>query len=79
MDKTENTRRKLVKEINAIPSSREALEKEHGKVWNTEELSQEFRVIGFSAPFVVVQRKSDSVKGSVAFQHLPRFYFDLKV
>ncbi len=76
MDKTEDIRRKLVKEINAVSGSREALELKHGKVWDTEELSQEFRVIGFSAPFIVVQRKSDGVKGSLTFQHKPRLYFD---
>jgi hypothetical protein len=32
-------------------------------------------VIGFLAPFVVVRRKIDGVKGSLEFQHHPRFYF----
>ena len=27
------------------------------------------------APVVVVRRRSDGVKGSVLFQHSPRFYF----
>ena len=27
------------------------------------------------APLVVVRRKSDGVKGSLMFQHSPRFYF----
>ena len=32
-------------------------------------------VIGFSAPLVVVSRKSDGQKGSLMFQASPRFYF----
>ena len=74
-DPTENIRREMVAEINAEPGSRQALEAQHGKVWDTEELSAEFEVTGFMAPFVVVERKSDSKKGSMMFQHSPRFYF----
>jgi hypothetical protein len=43
--------------------------------WNTEELQRDFEVLGFSAPFVVVKRKSDGKKGSLQFQHSPRIYF----
>jgi hypothetical protein len=32
-------------------------------------------VIGFMAPLVVVRRKHDGKKGSLEFQHSPRFYF----
>jgi hypothetical protein len=74
-DETESVRRTLVQEINADPNGREALEKEYGRVWDTNELSQDFEVIGFMAPFVVVVRKSDGVKGSLMVQHRPRFYF----
>jgi hypothetical protein len=74
-DETETVRRTLVQEINADPDGREALEKEYGQVWDTNQLSQDFNVTGFMAPFVVVVRKSDGVKGSMMFQHRPRFYF----
>ncbi len=77
-DPTEPLRRQRLVEINAQPGSREALEAQHGQVWNTEELSQDFEVVGFLAPFVVVRRKSDGVKGSLEFQHNPRFYFNFK-
>jgi len=30
------------------------------------------------APFIAVQRKSDGVKGSLEFQHQPRFYFNFQ-
>ena len=74
-DPTEQIRRQLIVEINAEPGSREALEVQHGTVWDTQQLAAEFTVLGFMAPFVVVQRKSDDVKGSLQFQHSPRLYF----
>jgi hypothetical protein len=77
-DPTEPLRRQRLAEINAQPGSREALKAEHGQVWNTEQLAQDFEVIGFLAPFVVVCRKSDGKKGSLEFQHNPRFYFNFK-
>lgn len=74
-DPTEDIRRKLVQEINAEPGSREALEAEHGQVWDTQQLQQDFEVRGFGAPLVIVRRRSDGVLGSLMFQHQPRFYF----
>ena len=74
-DPTETIRREMVAEINAEPGSREYLESKHGQVWNTSELQQDFEVIGFMAPMVVALRKSDGTKGSLMFQHSPRFYF----
>ena len=74
-DPTEPIRRELLAEINAQPGSREALEAEHGQVWNTQQLGEDFEVIGFAAPLVVVKRRKDGVKGSLFFQHNPRFYF----
>jgi len=75
-DPTETIRRQRLVEINAEPGSREALEAQHGKVWDTTELQEEFRVLGFLAPYVVALRRSDNVKGSLEFQHNPRFYFN---
>jgi len=75
MDETEAARRIMVAGINEFPGSREALTAEHGQVWDTTELSKDFEVTGFCAPFVVVKRKSDGAKGSLMFQHSPRFYF----
>ncbi len=77
-DETEPLRRQRLAEINAQPGSREALEAQHGQVWNTQELSQNFEVVGFMAPLVVVRRKGDGRKGSLEFQHRPRFYFNFK-
>lgn len=76
MDETEGIRRELVAAINAEPGSRAALEAEYGQVWDTDELTREFEVLGFMAPYVVVYRRSDSQKGTMMFQHSPRFYFE---
>jgi hypothetical protein len=43
--------------------------------WTTGQLQAEFEVLEFSAPFVVVRRKSDQVLGSMEFTHSPRVYF----
>jgi hypothetical protein len=74
-DPTEAIRRERLAEINAEPGSREALEAQYGQVWNTEQLTKDFEVIGFMAPLVVVRRRSDGVKGSLEFQHSPRLYW----
>ena len=55
---------------------RERLEEQHGEVWDTAELRRDFEVEGFGAPCVVVRRKSDGQRGTLFFQHSPRFYFD---
>jgi len=81
MDETEGLRREMVTEINSQVQStntlteRERLEERHGEVWDTQELSRDFEVLGFRAPFVIVRRKKNGVKGTLIFQHVPRFYF----
>ena len=79
LDTTESNRRNRAAEINSEPGSREALEAQYGQVWDTCELTNEFDVIGFAAPLVVVRRKAGGVKGSLEFQHRPRFYFNFVV
>ena len=66
----------ILGEINRDPGEREALEQKYGQVWNTNDLRTEFDVLGFSAPFVVVTQKSTGFKGSMMFQHQPRYYFE---
>jgi len=75
-DPTETIRRNRIAEINVVHGSREDLENRYGQVWDTNQLSEEFQVIGFMAPLIVVQRKSNGVKGSLEFQHSPRLYFN---
>ena len=80
-DATEGIRRAMVSKINGEVQSnseeaeRARLEADYGKVWDTKELSAEFKVHGFMAPFITVTRLSDGKKGIMQFQHHPRFYF----
>ena len=78
MDKTEGIRRVMVKDLNDNPGDREELENVYGRVWDTQEVEVDFEVVGFMAPFVVVKRKSDRVKGTLMFQHSPRYYFNFQ-
>lgn len=77
-DPTENIRRQMVGEINSIAGERELLEIEYGQVWDTKQLQEDFEVKGFLAPFVVVVRKEDRVKGTLTFQDRPRFYWGFR-
>ena len=78
IDETEPARRELLAEINAEPGSRAALEQKHGQVWDTDELTRDFTVLGFMAPVIAVVRKCDGRKGSLYFQANPRFYFSFE-
>jgi len=65
-------RQLLAEEVNSDPTiTPENLEES----WTTEQVREQFEVIGFMAPFVVVRRKSDGVMGSLMFKHSPRVYF----
>lgn len=81
-DPTENIRKERIAEINSQVETNEKeaertrLEALYGQVWSTNEMSQDFEALGFIAPFIVVRRKSDGKKGSLEFQHNPRFYFN---
>lgn len=78
-DMTEDIRKAMQESMNKTPRTREELEKEFGQVWDTGELSRDFSVMNFMAPFVIVTRKSDQKMGSLMFQHHPRFYFSFEV
>lgn len=43
--------------------------------WDTAELQRDFSVVAFCAPLVVVVRKSDGVRGTLWFDHMPRRYY----
>lgn len=57
---------------------RKEIEQQYGQVWDIKELQEDYTVHSFLAPFVMVTRKSDGVKGTLQFQHMPRFHFDFK-
>ena len=75
MDTTENIRRIMTAELNAMEAERDRLAARYGQVWSTDEMAHDFTVEGFLAPFVVVERKSDGARGTLMFQHSPRYYF----
>jgi hypothetical protein len=75
-DPTEGYRRARVAEINVAPCERAELEAEYGQVWDTEQMVADFEALGFMAPYCVVRRKSDGQKGSLEFQHSPRYFFN---
>jgi hypothetical protein len=78
IDPTEETRRALVAEINSQAAERATLEARYGRVWNTSELANDFEVLEFAAPFVIVKRKADNRMGSLMLQHHPRYYFSFQ-
>lgn len=75
-DQTEIIRREMVAVINAEPGSREYLEAKYGQVWDTSQMQDDFEALSFAAPFIVVRRRADGARGTLTFQHSPRFYFD---
>ena len=77
MNAEEIARAYIANEINSLKAEREKLANLHGQVWDTNEMTEQFEVLGFAAPVVVVRRKSDGKRGSLYFQHWPRFYFSL--
>ena len=52
------------------------VEPEEQHEWTTAELTRDFEVLGFLAPFVAVKRKRDRVEGSLQFDHSPRKYYN---
>jgi len=74
MDETEGIRREMVQSIN-IGLEREEMEALHGKVFNTDEVAQEFSIEGFMAPFCLGKEKETGRKVLLMFQHDPRFYW----
>ena len=83
-DPTEIPRRLMTNDINnAVESNdkdeeRKRLEKEYGQIWDTMELGRDFVVEGFLAPFIMATNKETGEKGTLQFQHAPRFYFNWK-
>jgi hypothetical protein len=75
-DETENYRRARVAELNAEAAARSDLEARYGQVWSTDQVREEFEVLGFMAPFVMARSKATGQRGSLEFQHSPRFYFN---
>ena len=58
--------------------SPEEVQKVATEKWTTTELQRDFWVESFSAPLVIVRRKSDGKRGSLEFGHSPRIYFNFR-
>jgi hypothetical protein len=76
-DPTEAIRREMIK---SGQPERDLAERDplFFKRWNTDEVRELFEVHSFLAPFVLVTRKQDGVKGTLEFTHNPRWYFNFK-
>lgn len=73
-DPTEAIRRKAIAE--RVPETAAAVADALGEqTWTTDELTRDFEVLAFLAPLVIVRRRSDGVKGTLQFTHMPRRYF----
>ena len=46
------------------------------KTWTTAELQEDYDVEGFGAGICVVRRRSETQRGSLAFVHSPRRYYN---
>lgn len=58
-----------------MPAELRAAMERGEQVWTTGELKEDFEVLSFAAPFVVVRRRADGRPGTMMFTHAPRFYF----
>lgn len=78
-DPTEDTRRSMIEAgvpeaiLTEIQSVVEPADER--LVWNTAQLQEDYTVQGFMAPYCLVTRKADGVKGTLMFTHSPRWYF----
>lgn len=57
---------------------RTEIETQVGPIVDTAELQQQYSVHSFLAPYVSVTRKADNVRGTMLFEHSPRFYYRFK-
>jgi hypothetical protein len=71
-------RKELVAQVNSYPKGRRELEDLGMDIWDTKQMGQDFEVLGFRAPFVIVERRCDGARGSLMFQNDPRFYFEFE-
>lgn len=80
-DETEAPRKARLIELNQDLTEDEKarlieLQERYGQVWTLAQLREEYEIIGFMAPFVVVKNRKTGEKGSMEFVHMPRFYFN---
>ena len=71
METADNLRKQMIE----TGQPQRDLAEDRGPTWTTDEMTAEFETVGFAAPFVVVIRRSDGVKGTLEFTASPRVYF----
>jgi hypothetical protein len=71
IDETESTRRAMLASGQPAADAAQAVD-----LMTTDEMSAQYTVLAFLAPFAVVRRKSDGKCGSLEFTHSPRRYFN---
>jgi len=76
-DPTEDTRRSMI-EAGVPEAILVAAVKGDWPVWDTAGLQRDYSVQGFMAPYCLVTRKADGVKGTLMFTHSPRWYFQFE-
>ena len=77
-DETEDIRRAQQAHLNAKQAQRTVLEANYGKIWDADELREDFEILGFMTPYVVARERKTGKKGRLQFQHDPRFYFNFQ-
>lgn len=74
------TKEQVLEELKVkYPDIHQAIQDDGGECWTTDELQEEFDVLGFMAPACVAIRRETNEKGSLLFVHAPRVYFRWKV
>lgn len=63
-------------ETNTVTDVKAYLDANFKDVMTTDEMREKFEVVSFLAPFVMVVRKADGVKGTLEFVHMPRYYYN---
>lgn len=68
---------RLLEELKeAYPDVHQAIQDNmEGECWSTDEVQEEFEILGFMAPFVTAIKRSTGEKGVLTFVHNPRVYY----
>ncbi len=74
------TKERVLEELKEVyPDVHQVIQDDAGECWTTDELEEDFEVLGFMAPFCVVRKRKTKEKGSLLFVHAPRVYYRWKV
>lgn len=65
----------LEKQINGAPKNRAELEETEERVWDSDEVRDDFDIVGFKAPFAMAIHIDTNTSGTLLFQDNPRYYF----